>query len=214
MTNGETTEHLKQCTRKTKLKLGISALDAFYYLPVGKTLTTCGISRKAALGENTVKNCVISPSARYGKLIGMLWKTMMCVTFGLRLLAQGSGDEAAVRQVVQKYVDARESKDAHAIEALFTSDADQLVSTGEWRKGRAEVVRGTMASSQSSGGKRTITVTSVRFVAPGVAIADGRYEITGMADGGSRKMWASLTLARGPGGWQIAAIRNMLPAAQ
>ena len=144
----------------------------------------------------------------------MLWKTLACLTFGVHLLAQSPGDEAAVRQVVQKYVDAREAKDAHAIEALFTSDADQLVSNGEWRKGRAEVVRGTMASSQSSGGKRTITVTSVRFVASGVAIADGRYEISGMTDGGSRKMWASLTLTRGPAGWQIAAIRNMLPAAQ
>ena len=45
----------------------------------------------------------------------------------------------------------------------------------------------------------------------GVAIADGRYEITGMANGTSRKMWASLTLTRGAGGWRIAAIRNMLP---
>lgn len=144
----------------------------------------------------------------------MLWKALTLLIFGWQLLAQNSGDEAAVRQVVQKYVDAREAKDAHAIESLFTGDADQLVSTGEWRKGRAEVVRGTMASSQSSGGKRTITVTSVRFVASGVAIADGRYEITGMANGGSRKMWASLTLVRGPSGWQIAAIRNMLPAAQ
>ncbi len=142
----------------------------------------------------------------------MLWKTISCLAFAGCLLAQGPADEAAVRQVVQKYVDAREAKDAHAIEALFTSDADQLVSTGEWRKGRAAVVKGTMASSQNSGGKRTITVTSVRFLAPGVAIADGRYEITGMADGTSRKMWASLTLTRGAGGWRIAAIRNMLPA--
>ena len=124
----------------------------------------------------------------------------------------GQSDEAAIRQVVQKYVDARESMDANAIEALFTSDADQLVSTGEWRKGRSEVVRGTMASSQSSGGKRSITVVSVRFVAPGVAIADGRYEITGIAGGGSRSMWTTLTLARGSEGWRIAAIRNMLPA--
>jgi uncharacterized protein (TIGR02246 family) len=128
-------------------------------------------------------------------------------------LVFGQSDDAAIRQVVQKYVDARESMDAHAIEALFTSDADQLVSTGEWRKGRGELVRGTMASSQSSGGKRSITVVSVRFVAPDVAIADGRYEITGMAGGASRSMWATLVLTRGSDGWRITAIRNMLPAA-
>jgi len=139
---------------------------------------------------------------------------LSCLTFVACLLAQNPADEAAVRQVVQKYVDARESRDAHAIEALFTSDADQLVSTGEWRKGREEVVRGTMASSQSASGKRTITVTSVRFLAPGVALADGRYEIAGTGGALARKMWASLTLTRGSDGWRIAAIRNMLPAGQ
>jgi uncharacterized protein (TIGR02246 family) len=135
-----------------------------------------------------------------------------CVIPAALVLAQS--EEAAVREVVQKYVAARESMDARAIEALFTSDADQLVSSGEWRKGRSEVVRGTMASSQSSGGKRTITVTSVRFVAPGVAIADGRYEISGIAGGGTRAMWTTLMLTRGADGWRIAAIRNMLPAPQ
>ncbi len=128
-------------------------------------------------------------------------------------VVMAQSEEAAVREVVQKYVDAREHMDARAIEALFTSDADQLVSTGEWRKGRSEVVRGTLASSRSTGGKRTITVTSVRFVAPGVAIADGRYEIAGLAGGGTRAMWTTLLLTRGAGGWRITAIRNMLPAA-
>jgi uncharacterized protein (TIGR02246 family) len=143
----------------------------------------------------------------------MLWKSLLSLTFAVCLFEQGPGDEAAVRQVVQKYVDARESRDAKATEALFTSDADQLVSSGEWRKGRDALVKGAMASSANSPGKRTITVTSVRFLAPGVALADGRYEITGMADGASRKMWASLTLTRGSDGvWRIAAIRNMLPA--
>jgi uncharacterized protein (TIGR02246 family) len=125
----------------------------------------------------------------------------------------GGNEEAAIRDVVQKYVDAREATDAHAIQVLFTSDADQLVSTGEWRKGRDAVVRGTLASSQKSGGKRSITVESVRLLAHDVAIADGRYEITGMADGADRRMWTTLVLTRGRDGWRIAAIRNMLPAA-
>jgi uncharacterized protein (TIGR02246 family) len=135
--------------------------------------------------------------------------SLISITAAL-LFAQS--DEAAIRQIVQKYVDARESMDAHAIEALFTGDADQLVSTGEWRKGRGEVVRGTMASSQSSGGKRTITVVSVRLVEPGVAIADGRYTIAGRAGAASREMWTTLIMTRAAEGWRIAAIRNMLPA--
>jgi uncharacterized protein (TIGR02246 family) len=120
-----------------------------------------------------------------------------------------AGDEAVIREVVRKYVDARENRDAKVTEALFTNDADQLVSSGEWRKGREEVVRGTMASSASNQGKRTITVVSVRFLTADVALADGRYEIGGAE---SRKMWTSLVLKRAPDGWRISAIRNMLPA--
>jgi uncharacterized protein (TIGR02246 family) len=123
--------------------------------------------------------------------------------------AQKPADEAAVRDVVKRYVDARDAKDPKATEALFTADADQLVSSGVWRKGRQEVVKGTMASSEASGGKRTITVESVRWLSSDVAIADGRYEISGPE---TRKMWTSIVIVRKPEGWRIAAIRNMLPA--
>jgi uncharacterized protein (TIGR02246 family) len=129
------------------------------------------------------------------------------------LFAQKPADEAAVRDIVKRYVDAREHRDAKAVEALFTSDSDQLVSSGQWRKGRDEVVKGTLASSEATGGKRTITVESVRFLSPDVAIADGRYEISGTAGGETRKMWTSIVCARKSDGWKIAAIRNMLPAA-
>jgi uncharacterized protein (TIGR02246 family) len=141
---------------------------------------------------------------------------LFCLMTGVPLLAQGLGrrpaDETAIREVVKRYLDPREHQDAKAVEDLFTSDADQLVSSGEWRKGRSEVVRGTLASSQRTDRKRTIAIESVRFVAPGVALADGRYEISGPAGSESRKMWTTFLLTRGPKNWQIAAIRNMLPA--
>ena len=126
--------------------------------------------------------------------------------------AASASDEAAVRDVVKRYVDARERRDPKATEALFTEDADQLTSSGEWRRGRAEVVKGTMASSQQTAGTRTITIETVRFPARGVAIADGRYEISGLAGGATRKMWTSFVMTGSDGGWRIAAIRNMLPA--
>jgi uncharacterized protein (TIGR02246 family) len=142
---------------------------------------------------------------------------IVSLALGASLFAQGSGgaaaDEAAVRALVQHYMDARDRQDPRAIESLFTPDADQLVSSGEWRKGRPEVVKGTMASSQSTGGKRTITVGSVRFISPGVAIADGRYDLTGLAGGETRHMWTSLVAVKIASVWKIAAIRNMLPAA-
>ena len=86
-----------------------------------------------------------------------------------------------------------------------------LVSSGEWRRGRDELVKGTLASSQRTGGNRTITLETIRFPARDVAIADGRYEITGGA-GGDRRMWSTFVMTREGAGWRIAAIRNMLPA--
>ena len=123
-----------------------------------------------------------------------------------------TADEAAIKDVVARYVDARDQKDAKATEALFTPDADQLVSSGEWRRGRDAVVRGTMASSETSGGKRTITVEAVRFVTRDAALADGRYEIAGSGGAPARRMWSTFLITRTPEGWRIAAIRNMLPA--
>src|SRR4030095_13531121 len=119
----------------------------------------------------------------------------------------GRNDEAAIREVVSKYVDARERNDAKAVEALFTGDADQLVSSGEWRKGRDAVVQGAMASSRSTGGKRTITVEQVRFLTPEVAIADGRYELTGLSGGTNRRMWATLIMKKNSQRWRHAANR-------
>ncbi len=95
---------------------------------------------------------------------------------------------------------------------VFTPDADQLVSSGEWRRGRDAVVRGTLASSVSTGGHRSITIQTIRMLSPTVALADGPYELTGLAGAQDRKMWTTFLLTRGSVGWRIAAIRNMLPA--
>src|SRR5579883_868117 len=86
-------------------------------------------------------------------------------------------EDEAIRAIVQQYMDARETQNAAAVGALFTGDADQLVSSGEWRRGREELVKGTLASSRNATGKRTITLTSIRYLSGGVAIADGRYEL-------------------------------------
>jgi len=118
-----------------------------------------------------------------------------------------SGDEAAVRAMVKRYADARDVSDPKALATLFTDDADQLVSSGEWRKGRDALVRGMLASSARETGKRTLAVETVRFIGTQVAIADARYEI------GERKMWSTFIMKRGSDGWRIDAIRNMLPTA-
>lgn len=140
----------------------------------------------------------------------------LCFVVSAAVLAQSSGraapDEAAIRDVVRRYVDAREKQDPKLLEALFTEDADQLTTAGEWRKGRDNVVRGGIASSQANPGSRQISIETIRFVVPGVAVADGRYEISGAQGAAPRRMWTTFVLTRGrPGEWRVAAIRNMAP---
>jgi uncharacterized protein (TIGR02246 family) len=121
-------------------------------------------------------------------------------------------DEAAVRAVVARYVVAREKRDPALLEALFTADADQLVTTGEWRQGRANVVKGGLASSQANPGSRQIAIEAVRLVAPDVAIADGRYDVAAAQAAPARHMRTTFVMVRGAAGeWRIAAIRNMAP---
>ena len=120
-------------------------------------------------------------------------------------------DDGAIRAVVAAYSAARDKGDGAALAALFTADADQLVSSGEWRRGRPAVVQGSLASSQQNQGARTFTIETVRMVAANVALADSRYDIA-PPGGPTRRMWASWLIVKDGTAWKIAAIRNMLPA--
>ncbi len=123
-----------------------------------------------------------------------------------------ASDDAAIRELVRKYADAREAQDPAAVAALFVSDADQLVSSGEWRRGRDVLVKGALGSSARTPGTRTLDVEAIRMVGADSAIADARYEIRGLEGGASRKMWSTFVVVRQGGAWCISAIRNMLPA--
>lgn len=138
---------------------------------------------------------------------------VLCLAAVTPAAAQSPGvqspDEAAVKAVVRNYVNARELRDPAAIEALFTIDADQHTTSGEWRRGRIQVAGGSLASSTQNPGTRSITVETVRFITPDVAIADGPYVIT--TGTSVRRMWTTIVLEREQGAWRIAAIRNKVP---
>lgn len=129
----------------------------------------------------------------------------------LALLAAEPGADAEVRRLVAKYAEAREGSDPAGIEALFTNDADQLVSTGVWRRGKDTLVAGMLESSRRNSGQRTITVETVRVLAEGVAVADARYVIAGENGAPGREMWSTFVAVKTDAGWRISAIRNMLP---
>lgn len=127
--------------------------------------------------------------------------------------ADRAADEAAIRAVIQAFIDTREANDPAGLAALLTDDVDQRQTSGNVRSGRDAVVTGTMATQQSTGGRRSIAVDTLRFVDADIAIADGRYDSVGRSDGGEQRMLTSMVLRREGGRWKIAAIRNMIPTA-
>jgi len=125
-----------------------------------------------------------------------------------------AADEKAIKAVIQEFLDARDANDPTRLGAVLTADADQQQTSGERRRGRDAVIKGSLSTQQSTGGKRTIAVDSIHFIAADAALADGRYDSVGRADGSDLHMLTMIVLRREAGAWKIAAIRNMVPSRQ
>ena len=121
-------------------------------------------------------------------------------------------DEAAIRRVLQQYDDTRTRGDWKTYGQLFIEDADQITSSNERRKGRAQIEKLTaeLNAGVYKGGKYTSKVETVRLVAPNVAVADATFEISNIR-GGSRRGHTTYVLVKSNDGWRIAATRSMVP---
>jgi ketosteroid isomerase-like protein len=141
---------------------------------------------------------------------------LLIITSNSLLNAQQSATEQqqkAITHLIGQYSEAREKIDTNLLKAILTTDIDQLVSNGEWRKGIGSAVAGMVKSSSTQPGTRTLKVESIKMLNSTTAIADCRYEITN-ADGTMRKMWSTFIVVDEKGKWKISAIRNMLPSNQ
>ena len=115
--------------------------------------------------------------------------------------------------LIDQYNQAREKKDTILLENILTTDVDQLVSSGEWRRGIRSAIEGMSRSSNRNPGQRTITVEGIRFLDANVALVDTRYEIK-LQSNAVRNLWSTFIVVRQEDRWKIAAIRNMSPTEQ
>jgi uncharacterized protein (TIGR02246 family) len=111
-------------------------------------------------------------------------KTLALLSFALSLgtlngYADQAADEAAIRKNAEAYVAAYNKHDAKALAAMWSPDAVYLdPSTGETAVGREEIEKAfaeTLAESKEA--KLEVTVESVQFVSPNVAIETGSVRI-------------------------------------
>jgi uncharacterized protein (TIGR02246 family) len=120
-------------------------------------------------------------------------------------------DAVKIQQLIDQYSQARETQDTVLLKSILTEDIDQLVSSGEWRNGIAESLKGMQNSTQSNPGSRTLKVEKIKFLSDEIALVDCRYIIKN-PNGLERNMWSSFTVLFQKNQWKITAIRNMNPS--
>ena len=118
--------------------------------------------------------------------------------------------EKPLYNLIAAYAQARDHQDTLLLSNILTDDIDQLVSTGEWRRGLKTAQQGMLRSSNANPGDRILEVEQVRFLNNSVAIIDARYEIRN-PNGNVRNMWSTFIAILEDDNWKISAIRNMLP---
>jgi uncharacterized protein (TIGR02246 family) len=118
-------------------------------------------------------------------------------------------DEAAIRQLWQRFEEAYNSHDALKVVALYAPDGDRINGELETAKGRGEIA----AQYEQEFAKDKANPTSapahskiaIRLVDSRVAILDGEFE--DVRDGKRLRGQFTAILRKDSGGWRIAAGR-------
>lgn len=124
-------------------------------------------------------------------------------------------DEQAVRKLIKQLTDAWNVGDGDAFVASFTEDADYTVWNGVYLKGREAIARGhqQIFDTTYKGTTNHMTVTSVRFLRPDVALvfargflkaADGEQVGTSFGHG----VKPLFIMTKHEGRWRIDAFQN------
>ena len=121
---------------------------------------------------------------------------------------QTSQDEQAIRAAGAAYQQALEQGDGKAVGAFWTADGDIIDDTGNVMKGRETA---SLAVKPEPGAPRPelkIRDTSLRFLAPGVAIEDGVIEVRPSGGAAPTTGRFSAIWVKQGDGWKIASLRE------
>jgi uncharacterized protein (TIGR02246 family) len=121
-------------------------------------------------------------------------------------------DEQAIRELVAAREAAWNAGDTVAYSQLLTEDADILSASGRAARGRDALLKlfAEQHANAFAGVRTHTTVTHVRSLGAGVALADVDYRLEGGNVDAVRTGVMAMVLRRDPSGrWRIAAIRSI-----
>jgi uncharacterized protein (TIGR02246 family) len=126
--------------------------------------------------------------------------------------AQEQSGEQTVRRVVADFAGPINRGDTKAFAALFEEDADFVVITGKYLKGRDEILtyHARLFTDDFQGSHLDVTSVAIRFLRTDVAVA--RVATKRTANGGKemRTSFPMFVLTKQGESWLIAAVQNTL----
>jgi uncharacterized protein (TIGR02246 family) len=110
----------------------------------------------------------------------LLWMTAVSFAFGAAARADQAADEAAIRALGEKYVEAYNRRDSKLMADMWSPEAVYMdPNTGEGIVGREAIARQfDYAFAGAEDAKLAINIESIAFVSPNVAIEKGTAEVT------------------------------------
>jgi len=155
------------------------------------------------------------------KMRFLVGTAMALLTWASVVSAQAgrTGDETAIRSQFDQFNAAWNKADAKAMGQFFSDDADYISSTGQRGDGRAgiEKILAEQFAGVYKGASIKLTITSIRFLKPDVALANGTFEISGLQspDGKAlpvRKGLSTNVMVKQGDKWLITALRGAVPS--
>ncbi len=126
--------------------------------------------------------------------------------------AKRSADEEAIRQMDEVFLKAYAQGDAKAVAAYFTVDAEYVDELGNVFQGRAAIEDSMIEFfAENPGCKLEMSVDSIRFISPGIAIEDGTTTITRTEGEPTVESLYTAVHVKTDGKWLAASVRDHAP---
>jgi uncharacterized protein (TIGR02246 family) len=141
----------------------------------------------------------------------ILWMTGTLLAATISAHAQGSAaDEQAIREVLADFSGTLNQKDFTTWSRLFVDDADFVVITGKYLKGRNEITTYHTAiwAGVYKDSHQAFTSVAIRFIRPEVAVVHADAEITYNSGKDRRTGLVTFVLTKQNDRWLIATVQN------
>jgi len=149
----------------------------------------------------------------------MLIKAAVCaLLFSMTALGQSGkeADEKAIRDVMDRFMDAWNRHDAHAFAAVFAEDANFTNVRGIGASGRSKIeeFHAPVYATIFKNSHQTYDDIKIRFIRDDIAAVDVHWQMTGATDPQGnprpdRHGLLNFVMAKDAGRWQIVVMHNL-----